>query len=195
MCHVIIGLAVLYSRKENTWSVMKIGVEIKELSQQICRQTRYMMSRLQSVVNAGKSISHTLFQRMRLRKDHGLTLTTITNGVKRGLLMQWKNIKDLKGMQISKPSHMARFVDHATYSLDAWYEGRYGEVRKKHVKLDTKILQKFIADMDGWIHMFHGVEDNKVMDEREKVIDKSIFGMTQHGIDKLEPNREIDYGD
>ena len=24
---------------------------------------------------------------------------------------------------------------------------------------------------------------------------KSIFGMTQHGIDKLEPNREIDYGD
>ena len=111
--------------------------------------------------------------------------------------MQWKNIKDLKGMQISKPSHMARFVDHATYSLDAWYEGRYGEIRKKHVKLDTKILQKFIADMDGWIHMFHGVEDHEAMEERDKqvmVCDNSMFGMTQHGIDKLEPNRETDYG-
>ena len=108
--------------------------------------------------------------------------------------MEWKNIRDMKGIKISKPSHMARFVDHATYSLDAWYEGRYGEVRKKHVKLESKILRKFIADMDGWIHMFHGVEDNRVMDEREKAIDKSIFGMTQHGIDKLEPNRETDYG-
>ena len=111
--------------------------------------------------------------------------------------MEWKNIKDMKGIKISKPSHMARFVDHATYSLDAWYEGRYGEVRKKHVKLESKILRKFIADMDGWIHMFHGVEDHEAMEERDKqvmVCDNSMFGMTQHGIDKLEPNRETDYG-
>ena len=108
--------------------------------------------------------------------------------------MEWTSIRDMKGIKISKPSHMARFVDHATYSLDAWYEGRYGEVRKKHVKLESNILKKFIADMDGWIHMFHGAEDNRVMDEREKAIDKSIFGMTAHGVDKLEPNRETDYG-
>ena len=92
-------------------------------------------------------------------------------------------------------SAMSRFVENASFSLQAWYEGRYGEKMKANTKLETKIIDKFVTDLPGWIHMFHGIDDNRIMDEREEHINN--FGMQERlkkVTEKLRANlKEVTY--
>ena len=97
------------------------------------------------------------------------------------------------------PSCMARFVDHATFALDAWYEGRYGEKRKSNTKLSVEILDKFVADLGGWTYMFHSIEDWEAMNKRyngmmgdiTRLDEETTFKMTEDGITQI--NKEKDY--
>lgn len=97
------------------------------------------------------------------------------------------------------PSCMSRFVDHATFALDAWYEGRYGEERKSNAKLSTEIIDKFVRDLGGWIYMFHSIEDWDAMNKRDmgmmnditKLDEETTFKMTKDGIAQI--NKEKDY--
>jgi len=89
-------------------------------------------------------------------------------------------------MSLPERTPMSLFIDHITHAFNEWYKARYGEAKKPNAKVEGDIVDKFIRDVDGYSHMFHGIEDARTMEEAWEGMKDSLYGLTDQGIQPIQ---------